>query len=86
LATAWGGWGDHWGEDDYSVLDQGRSVGRIYKEIHGCRVWIKVRNPSIAVQGERSERWNRYQLEVALVNKHEPVPGTTAAQPPRRQS
>jgi bifunctional non-homologous end joining protein LigD len=25
-----------------------------------CRVWIKVRNPaSIAVQPERSEKWNR---------------------------
>jgi ATP-dependent DNA ligase len=25
-----------------------------------CRVWIKVRNPaSIAVQAERSQRWNR---------------------------
>jgi hypothetical protein len=26
---------DHWGEDDYVVLDQGRAVGRIYKEVHG---------------------------------------------------
>ncbi len=25
-----------------------------------CRVWIKVRNPaSVAVQRERSEKWNR---------------------------
>jgi hypothetical protein len=27
-------WGDHWGEDDYVVLDHGRSVERIYKEVH----------------------------------------------------
>jgi hypothetical protein len=33
------GWGDHWGEDDYVVLDQGRSVGRIYKEVHGDTRW-----------------------------------------------
>jgi hypothetical protein len=33
------GWGDHWGEDDYVVLDQGRSVGRICKEMHGDRTW-----------------------------------------------
>ena len=29
------GWGDHWGDDDYVVLDQGQSVGRIYKERQG---------------------------------------------------
>jgi hypothetical protein len=33
------GWGEHWGGDDYLVLDQGRSVGRIYKEIHGDPRW-----------------------------------------------
>jgi hypothetical protein len=33
------GWGDHWGEDDYVVLDQGRSVGRIYKEIQADPRW-----------------------------------------------
>jgi hypothetical protein len=33
------GWSDHWGDDDYVVLDQGRSVGRIYKEIHGEARW-----------------------------------------------
>jgi hypothetical protein len=33
------GRGDHWGEDDYVVLDQGRSVGRIYKEVHGDPRW-----------------------------------------------
>jgi hypothetical protein len=27
------GWSDHWGEDDFVVLDQEKSVGRIYKEI-----------------------------------------------------
>jgi bifunctional non-homologous end joining protein LigD len=40
--------------------------GIVSKKVDGayqsgpCRVWIKVRNPaSIAVQRERSERWNR---------------------------
>jgi ATP-dependent DNA ligase len=40
--------------------------GIVSKKIDGtyqsgpCPVWIKVRNPaSIAVQGERSEMWNR---------------------------
>jgi hypothetical protein len=33
------GWGGHWGDDDYVVLDQGRSVGRIYEEMHGDPRW-----------------------------------------------
>jgi hypothetical protein len=33
------GWGDHWGEDDYVVLDRGRSVGRIYKEEQADPRW-----------------------------------------------
>ena len=33
------GWGDHWGDDDYVVLDQGQSVGRIYKERQGDPRW-----------------------------------------------
>jgi bifunctional non-homologous end joining protein LigD len=40
--------------------------GIVSKKVDGtyrsgpCRVWIKVRNPaSVAVQGERSEIWNR---------------------------
>jgi hypothetical protein len=33
------GWGDHWGEDDYVLLDHGRSVGRMYKETHGEPRW-----------------------------------------------
>jgi hypothetical protein len=33
------GWSDHWGEDDYVVLDQGRSVGRIYKETKADSRW-----------------------------------------------
>jgi bifunctional non-homologous end joining protein LigD len=40
--------------------------GIVSKKVDGtyrsgpCRVWIKVRNPaSIAVQRERSEKWNR---------------------------
>jgi bifunctional non-homologous end joining protein LigD len=36
-----------------------KKVDSIYRS-GPCRVWIKVRNPaSIAVQRERSERWNR---------------------------
>jgi hypothetical protein len=33
------GWGDHWGRDDYVILDRdGRSVGRIYKDyVQGWR-------------------------------------------------
>jgi hypothetical protein len=49
------GWGDHRGEDDYVVLDQGRSVGRIYKEIG-------------------------WELQVLLVDQHEPYPAPPAAQ------
>jgi hypothetical protein len=33
------GWPEHWGEDDYVVLDQGRSVGRIYKETQADPRW-----------------------------------------------
>jgi hypothetical protein len=32
-------WGDHWGDDDYLVVDQRRSVGRIYKEGHRDTRW-----------------------------------------------
>jgi hypothetical protein len=36
------GWGDHWGPDDYVILDRdGRSVGRIYKDyIQGSPRWF----------------------------------------------
>jgi len=33
------GWGEHWGEDDYVVLDRGQSVGRIHKELHADPRW-----------------------------------------------
>ena len=34
------GWGDHWGEDDFVIVDDdGRSVGRIYKDTTSPR-WI----------------------------------------------
>jgi ATP-dependent DNA ligase len=43
-----------------------RAEGIVSKKVDGayqsgpCRVWIKVRNPaSIAVQRERSQKWNR---------------------------
>jgi hypothetical protein len=34
------GWSEHWSDDDYFVLDEGRSVGRIYKEVHGDARWF----------------------------------------------
>ena len=33
------GWSTDWLPDDFLVIDQGRSVGRIYKETHGDIVW-----------------------------------------------
>jgi hypothetical protein len=33
------GWSADWPPDDFLVLDQGRSVGRIYKEMHGDTRW-----------------------------------------------
>ena len=34
------GWGDHWGEDDFVILDDdGKSVGRIYKDTTAPK-WI----------------------------------------------
>jgi hypothetical protein len=33
------GWGDHWGDDDYVILDGERSVGRIHKDTTSPR-WI----------------------------------------------
>jgi bifunctional non-homologous end joining protein LigD len=60
---------EHIAEDGAIVFAQACRLGAegiVSKRVDGaylsgpCRVWIKVRNPtSIAVQRERSERWNR---------------------------
>jgi bifunctional non-homologous end joining protein LigD len=60
---------EHIAEDGATVFAHACSLGAegiVSKKINGsyhsgsCRAWIKVRNPtSIAVQRERSERWNR---------------------------
>jgi hypothetical protein len=50
----------------YKSLGRGLAEGIVSKRVDGtyrsgpCPVWIKVRNPaSVAVQRERSEKWNR---------------------------
>jgi bifunctional non-homologous end joining protein LigD len=60
---------EHIAEDGLTVFAHACQLGAegiVSKKVDGayqsgpCRVWIKVRNPaSIAVQRERSERWNR---------------------------
>jgi bifunctional non-homologous end joining protein LigD len=60
---------EHIAEDGATVFAHACQLGAdgiVSKKVDGtycsgpCRVWIKVRNPaSIAVQRERSERWNR---------------------------
>jgi hypothetical protein len=62
---------EHIAEDGAIVFAHACRLGAegiVSKKVDGgyqsglCRVWIKVRNPaSIAVQRERSERWNRRQ-------------------------
>jgi bifunctional non-homologous end joining protein LigD len=60
---------EHIGEDGPTVFAHACQLGAegiVSKKVDGtyrsgpCRVWVKVSNPaSIAVQRERSERWNR---------------------------
>jgi bifunctional non-homologous end joining protein LigD len=60
---------EHIVEDGLTVFTRACQLGAegiVSKKVDGaylsgpCRVWIKVRNPtSIAVQRERSEKWNR---------------------------
>jgi bifunctional non-homologous end joining protein LigD len=60
---------EHIAEDGATVFAHACQLGAegiVSKKVDGayqsgpCRVWIKVRNPaSIAVERERSERWNR---------------------------
>jgi hypothetical protein len=60
---------EHIAEDGATVFAHACQLGAegiVSKRVDGtyrsgpCRVWIKVRNPaSIAVQRERSEKWNR---------------------------
>jgi ATP-dependent DNA ligase len=60
---------EHMAEDGPTVFAHACRLGakgNVSKEVDGtyrsgpCRVWIKVCNPaSVAVQRERSERWNR---------------------------
>jgi len=60
---------EHVAEDGPTMFDHACRLGAegiVSKRVDGtyrsspCRVWIKVRNPeSIAVQRERSEKWNR---------------------------
>jgi bifunctional non-homologous end joining protein LigD len=63
---------EHIAEDGATVFAHACRLGAegiVSKKVDGtyrsgpCRVWIKVRNPaSIAVQRERSERWNQRAL------------------------
>jgi hypothetical protein len=44
------GWGDHWGEDDFVIVDEdGRSVARIYKDSTSPRwIWSVNTSPFLA--------------------------------------
>jgi hypothetical protein len=56
------GWSDHWGEDDYVVLDQGRSVGRIHKEAHDQVVLVNQHEP---VSGAAAAQWRHHNSRPA---------------------